>query len=99
MQHCNDKLSGPHVGKDPNVCSLARKLCPFIGPSMRRRREMNGLIMGRRRKKLDNPLALFGLKSGQLVNAKLRERAAFRDGRYLDLCKARACEGKLLLGS
>src|ERR1035437_9517060 len=41
MQHCNDKLSGPHVGKDPNVCSLARKLCPFIGPSMGRRREMS----------------------------------------------------------
>lgn len=41
MQHCNDKLGGIHVGKDPNVCSLARKLCPFIGPSMGRRREMS----------------------------------------------------------
>src|SRR5450830_64726 len=41
MQHANDKLSRPHVAKDPNGCSLARKLCPFIGPSMGRRREMS----------------------------------------------------------
>jgi len=32
MQHSNEKLSRPHVGKDRNVCSRARKLCPFIGP-------------------------------------------------------------------
>src|SRR5450759_3942474 len=34
MQRSNDKLSGPHVGKDTNVCSLATpKLILFDEPS------------------------------------------------------------------
>jgi len=41
MQHSHDKLSRPHIGKDPNVCSRARKLCPLVSPSMSRRREMS----------------------------------------------------------
>src|SRR5664279_1517433 len=32
MQHSNEKLSRPHVGKDRNVCFQVRKRCPIIGP-------------------------------------------------------------------